>query len=142
MNRYSRVWNPYAGLGAAQWTDYAPPASWAGLGAGPGPVYRPLRWDGYGANPGAVYGMGLGMTALWGGVVFLAARYGKRWPPAIRWTRWPLMLYGSWQAFNWASGTLQVGAIATAQNALAPAPAPAPGGAPVEPLPFLEPTIV
>ena len=36
--RYTQTWDPYAatpglnGLGAAQWTDYSPPAMWAGYG--------------------------------------------------------------------------------------------------------------
>lgn len=33
MHRYTHTYNPFLdGFGAAQWTDYAPPASWAGLG--------------------------------------------------------------------------------------------------------------
>jgi hypothetical protein len=34
MNRYTKQWNPFAGYGAATWTDYAPPAAWAGRGIG------------------------------------------------------------------------------------------------------------
>jgi len=93
MSLFTREWNPYAGLsgyGAAQWTDYAPPATWAGLG-GPG---------GYGSTAAAFAAFGLWASAAMGFGAWMFARWGNR-RSLSRWIAYPAAgVLGWWSIRN------------------------------------------
>lgn len=128
MSRYQREWNPYAGLsgastggyGASQWTDYAPPARWAGPAVDGLGDYVQLPYAGYGLTTSQRF---MGVVAVLTGLVgwgtwwvYQQTRQGK----IHKWIGYPVAAFGAYQAAMLVAGAPAAAAVISTAETTTP----------------------